>query len=186
LSGAITGFRRDRATGGLVPLNDRGGCVSSGERVAGDVRCALVVHQLAGARSVVVSPDGRELYVAAFDPGAVVALGRNPVNGLLAASSPSCLQAAREPRCPAALPFLHGAAALAIAPDGGAVYVISEGGNSLVQLMRNPADGALTLASESPTALSPLSGPVALALSPHGDSIYVASPFDHGVEALTG
>jgi DNA-binding beta-propeller fold protein YncE len=146
----------------------------------------LVVRQLAGARSVVVSPDGRELYVAAFDPGAVVALRRNPVNGLLAASSPSCLQAAREPRCPAALPFLHGAAALEIAPDGGAVYVISEGGNSLVQLLRNPADGALTLASESPTALSPLSGPVALALSPHGDSIYVASPFDDGVAALTG
>jgi hypothetical protein len=64
--------------------------------------------------------------------------------------------------------------------------VISEGGNSLAQLLRNPADGALTLVSESPTALSPLSGPVALALSPHGDSIYVASPFDDGVAALTG
>jgi DNA-binding beta-propeller fold protein YncE len=185
LSGAVTGFRRDRATGGLTPLSDRGGCVSSGERAAGDVRCDLAVRQLAGARSVVVSPDGRELYVAAFDPGAVVALRRNPISGLLAAS-PSCLQAAREPRCPAALPFLHGAAALAIATDGGAVYVISEGGNSLVQLLRNPADGALTLVSESPTALRSLSGPVALALSPHGDSIYVASPFDDGVAALIG
>ena len=186
LSGAVTGFRRERDTGGLTPMNDRGGCVSSGERAVGDVRCDLTVRQLAGARSVVVSPDGGELYVAAFDPGAVVTLRRNPISGLLAASSPSCLQAARERRCPAALPFLHGAAALAIAPDGGAVYVISEGGNSLVQLLRNPADGALTLVSESPTALSPLSGPVAVALSPHGDSIYVASPFDDGVAALTG
>jgi DNA-binding beta-propeller fold protein YncE len=186
LSGAVTGFRRDPVTGGLTPLTHRGGCVSSGERAAGDVRCELEVRQLAGARSVVVSPDGRELYVAAFDPGAVVALRRNPISGLLAASSPSCLQAARGPRCPTALPFLHGAAALAMAPDGGAIWVISEGGNSLVQLLRNPADGALTLASASPTALSPLSGPVALAISPHGDSIYVASPFDDGVAALVG
>ena len=64
--------------------------------------------------------------------------------------------------------------------------MISEGGNSLVELLRNPTDGTLTLASESPTAVDPLSGPVALALSPGGQSIYVASPFDDGVAGLTG
>jgi hypothetical protein len=68
---------------------------------------------------------------------------------------------------------------------GSTVYVISVGGNSLVELLRNPADGALSLGSNSPAALGPLTGPVALALSPHGHSIYVASPLDDAVAGFT-
>jgi DNA-binding beta-propeller fold protein YncE len=186
LSGAVRGFRRDFSTGALTPLYRRGGCVSSGKRAEGDVPCAVSVPQLAGARSIALSPDGRELYVAAFDPGAVVVLGRNPKSGRLAARPPDCLQAALDASCPVGLPFLRGAAAIAIGPDGHVVYVISEGANSLVELLRNPFDGALTPASESPTTMDGLSGPIALALSPRGQSIYVASPFDDGVAALTG
>ncbi len=186
LSGAVRGFRRDPSTGALTPLYGFGGCISSGNGTDGDARCALTVPQLAGARSIVLSPDGRELYVAAFDPGALVTLGRNPISGVLGVRRPDCLQAAPDASCPVGLPFLHGAAALALAPDGSAVYVACEGANSLVELLRNPAEGALTLASDSPTAVDPLSGPVALALSPGGQSIYLASPFDNGVAALSG
>jgi len=186
LSGAIRGFRRNSSTGALTPLYRRGGCISSGTRGEGDAPCAVSVAQLAGARSIALSPDGRELYVAAFDPGAVVVLGRNPKSGRLTARPPNCLQATPDASCPVGLPFLRGAAVLAIGPDGRAVYVISEGGNSLVELLRNPTDGALTPASESPTTMDPLSGPTALALSPGGASIYVASPFDNGVAGLTG
>jgi len=186
LSGAVRGFRRNRLTGALTPVRGPGGCISSGKRVAGDVPCAVRVHQLAGARSIALSPDGHELYVAAFDPGAVVVLRRDPTHGVLAALPPNCLQTAPDASCPVGLPFLRGAAALAMGPDGSVVYVLSEGGDSLVELLRNPTDGALTLASESPTAVGPLSGPVALALSPRGQSIYVASPFDDGVAGLTG
>jgi len=186
LSGAIRGFLRNSSTGALTPLYRRGGCISSGTRGEGDAPCAVSVPQLAGARSIALSPDGRELYVAAFDPGAVVVLGRNRKSGRLTARPPDCLQAAPDASCPVGLPFLRGAAALAIGPDGRVVYVISEGGNSLVELLRDPTDGALTPASESPTTMDPLSGPIALALSPRGGSIYVASPFDDGVAALTG
>jgi 6-phosphogluconolactonase (cycloisomerase 2 family) len=186
LSGAVRGFLRNRSTGALTPLYGRGGCISSGNYAAGDRSCEVKVPQLAGARSIALSPDGHELYVAAFDPGAVVVLDRDPTSGTLAAPPPNCLQAAPDASCPVGLPFLHGAAALAMGPDGRVVYVISEGGDSLVELTRNPTDGTLTLASESPTAVLPLSGPVALALSPLGQSIYVASPFDDGVAGLTG
>lgn len=186
LSGAVRGFLRNSSTGALKPLFRRGGCISSGKRAYGDVPCAVWVPQLAGARSIALSPDGRELYVAAFDPGAVVVLARNPKSGRLAARPPDCLQAAPDASCPVGLPFLHGAAALAIGPDGRAVYVVSEGANSLVELLRNPTDGALTPASESPTTIDPLSGPIALALSPLGQSIYVVSPFDAGVSGFTG
>ena len=186
LSGAVRVFRRNSSTGALTPLYRRGGCVSSGTRGEGDAPCPVSVPQLAGTRSIALSPDGRELYVAAFDPGAVVVLGRNPRSGRLSARPPDCLQAAPDVSCPMGLPFLHGAAALAIRPDGRAVYVISEGGNSLVELLRNPADGDLTPASETPTTMAPLSGPVALGLSPGGGSIYVVSPFENGVAGLTG
>lgn len=186
LSGAVRGFLRNSSTGALTPLYRRGGCISSGMRGEGDAPCAVSVPQLAGARSIALSPDGRELYVAAFDPGAVVVLGRNPKSGRLAAGPPNCLQAAPDASCAVALPLLRGAVALAVGPDGRVVYVIAEGGNSLVELLRNPTDGALTPASENPTTTDPLSGPIALALSPRGGSIYVASPFDDGVAALTG
>jgi 6-phosphogluconolactonase (cycloisomerase 2 family) len=185
LSGAVRGFLRNRSTGALTPLYRRGGCISSGKRTASDVRCAVTVPQLAGALSLALSPDGRELYVAAFDPGAVVALRRNPRSGRLAPGPPNCLQAAPDARCPLGLPFLHGASALAMGAHGSAVYAISVGGNSLVELLRNPVDGALGLSSKSPTTLGPLTGPVALALSPHGHSIYLSSPLDNAVAGFT-
>ena len=186
LSGAVRGFLRNRSTGALKPLYGHGGCISSGKRAAHDVSCAVTVPQLAGARSMALSPDGRELYVAAFDPGAVVVLQRDPHSGVLAALPPNCLQATSDASCPVGLAFLHGTAALAMGAHGTVVYVISEGANSLVELLRRPTDGALTLASEMPTGMDPLSGPAALALSPSGPGIYVASPFDDGVAALTG
>jgi DNA-binding beta-propeller fold protein YncE len=185
LSGAVRGFLRNRSTGALTPLYGRGGCISSGRRAASDARCAATIPQLAGARSLALSPDGRELYVAAFDPGAVVVLRRNPRSGRLAAGPPNCLQAAPDASCPLGLPFLHGASALAMGAHARVLYVISVGGNSLVELLRNPADGALSLRSNSPTALGPLTGPVALALSPQGHSIYLASSLDNAVAGFT-
>jgi 6-phosphogluconolactonase (cycloisomerase 2 family) len=185
LSAAVRGFLRNRSTGALIPLHGRGGCISSGKPPVHDARCGATVPQLAGARSLALSPDGRELYVAAFDPGAVVVLRRNPGSGRLAAGPPDCLQAMPDASCPQALPFLHGASALAMGAHGNVVYAISVGGNSLVELLRNPADGALSLSSKAPTATGPLTGPVALSLSPHGQSIYLASPLDNAVAGFT-
>jgi 6-phosphogluconolactonase (cycloisomerase 2 family) len=185
LSGAVRAFVRDRATGTLQPMYKRGSCISSDDHAPGDVACAVRVAQLSGARSIALSPDGRELYVAAFDPGAVVVLGRDPTSGRLAARRSSCLQALPDPGCPVALPSLRGAAAVAMATNGRAVYVIGEGANSLVELLRDPADGALTFAGDTPTVVDSLSGPAGLAVAPGGASIYVVSPFQGDVAAFT-
>jgi 6-phosphogluconolactonase (cycloisomerase 2 family) len=185
VSGAVRGFRLNRAKGTLIPLYGPGGCISSGERAPHDVPCNTREAQLAGARSIALSPDGRQLYVAAFDPGAVVVLQRAPATGTLSVSPPGCLQAARDQSCPLGLPFLHGAGAIAMGPAGSVVYVVSEGANSLVELVRNPADGSLALATGNPAALDGPNGPAALALSPGGEDIYVVSPFDDAVAAFT-
>lgn len=185
LSGAVRGFERNGATGALTPMFGLGGCISSDERAAGDVPCVVKVPQLAGARSIALSPDGRELYVAAFDPGAVVTLTRDPATGRLGVGPPSCLVTEPDADCPTGVASLRGAAALALTPDGAVLYVIGESANSLVEVLRDPSDGGLTLGDATPTTVPELSGAIALALSPGGQSVYVASPFDDGVAALT-
>jgi len=186
VSGAVRGFVRNPLTGALTPLFGRGDCVSSGELADDDVPCTVRVPQLAGARALALSPDGRELYVAAFDPGAVVALARNPASGRLRPLASGCLQALADAQCPTGVPLVRGAAALAIGPGGEAVYVACEGANSLLALARDARDGKLTLPAANASVPAPLGGPTALALSPGGGSIYVASPFDGGVAAFTG
>ena len=184
VSGAVRGFTRNGSTGALAPLDGDGGCVSSGNYADMDKSCELKVPQLGGARSLALSPDGRELYVAAFSPGAVVTLGRNPSTGRLLALPPNCLQAQADSSCPTGRTLLRGAAALALAPGGRVLYVLAEGADTLVELLRDPAEGTLTPAGETPVANDPLSGPVAIALSPSGQNVYMASPFDNGVAAL--
>lgn len=184
LSGAVRAFARNRRTGLLKPLEGRGDCVSSPGAAPGDVACVLTMPELDGARALALSPNGRELYVAAFDPGAVVTLERDPKSGRIEPGPSDCLQAQSSAACPDGLAFLRGTVAIEAAPDGLAVYALSEGGNSIVELERDPAYGGLSLAGPSPSGLGPLGGPAALALARGGGSLYIASPFDDGVAAL--
>ncbi len=162
LSGAVRGFLRNRSTGALKPLYGHGGCISSGKR-GGPRRAPApsTVPQLAGARSIALSPDGRELYVAAFDPGAVVVLQtRSPQRGARRAASQLPAGGARRAAARWGFPFCTARRRWRWGRTARVVYVISEGANSLVELLRSPTDGALTLASEIPTGMDPLSGPV--------------------------
>lgn len=186
VSGAVRAFLRNRVTGALTPLYGPGGCVSSGEHADDDVPCQPYVPQLAGARSLALSGDGRELYVAAFDPGAVVVLARNRKSGRLQPQPSGCLQALGDASCPTGVAMLRGASALAVAPDGDYVYVACEGADSLVALARSPTDGTLSLPPTAPIDEAAPGGPAALAVSPGGGSLYVASPFDSAVAAFAG
>lgn len=191
VSSAVASFQRNRFTGRLRPLAGPGSCVSSSSTrpapARRDLACGVTVPELGGARALALSPDGRELYVAAFDPGAVVALARDPANGRLTAlpGPPLCLQAIADDGCGAAVPELHGAAALAASPDGSTVWVAAQGGDSILALRRDPANGSLTLASSSADASAPVGGPDALVATPDGRHLYVASPFDDAVAGLS-
>jgi DNA-binding beta-propeller fold protein YncE len=189
-SSAVDVFQRNRFTGRLLLVPGSGGCVSSSSTrpspAPRDVPCAVTVPQLGGARSLALSPDGRQLYVAAFDPGALIALDRDPATGRLAAMAgpPLCLQATPDEICAAGIPALHGAAAVAVAPGGATVWVACEGGDSIVALRRDAATGRLSLLSSAPTAGAPLAAPDALIASGDGRQLYVASPFDDAVAGL--
>jgi DNA-binding beta-propeller fold protein YncE len=65
-SGAVDVFNRNADSGALIQKRRRAGCVAT--RAARD--CALG-RALAGASSVAVSPDGKNLYSVAFDSNAV-------------------------------------------------------------------------------------------------------------------
>lgn len=190
ISGSVVAFQRNRFTGRLFPIRGPGGCVGNAsprpEPAPDDAPCPVTVPQMGGARSLALSPNGRELYVAAFDPGAVIALQRDPHTGRLAPlpAPPLCLQAYPDPSCPVGIAQLHGASAVALSPSGAIVWVACEGGDSLVALRRDALSGRLAPLSAVPTAGAALGAPDSLAITRDGRYLYLASQFDDAVAGL--
>lgn len=127
---------------------------------------------LAGAEGVVVSPDGRNVYVAAQGDSAVSTFARDPATGALTYGS--CISSgavgcgATTP-APGDLLYPRGAT---IAPDGLGVYIA--GANSgVAAFRREPSTGALTWV-QSTAELAPALV-VGVAVSPDGSSVYAGS-----------
>ncbi len=127
------------------------------------------VDGLDGPRSIVISPDGKNLYVAAYDDNKLSVYSRNSVTG-----DASFLGVYEEGDQD--VEELTGPHALALSPDGKNLYV-ALWSNEIIVFDRNSSSGLLTYQSK----LSYLEGetkkesPRALALSPDGKFMYVAS-----------
>ena len=121
----------------LAPLPGREGCVTEG----GDGGCRPG-RALEGVSGLVVSRDGRHVYSAARDSGAVAAFRRDRHTGMLRqlGGRRGCAGGAPPDGCTTAR-NLAGARALTLSPDGGNVYVATAGG--LVVLARDRRTGAL-------------------------------------------
>jgi len=141
----VLAFRRDLRTGALAPIPGRAGCVAATGLGEGGIDC-VTDPAVAGATSLVVSPDGRQAYAVsgtdAGGAGAVAILARDrstgaltpaPARGGCVAASGGCAHARG----------LHGAAAVALSPDGANVYVVSFLGCSVAVFDRDPTTGAL-------------------------------------------
>lgn len=132
-----------------------------------------------------LSPDGKQLYVAGGDDDAVVRLDVATDGSL---SDGGCISDLDGP-CATTTPGLTGAYGLAVAPDGGDVYVTGYDDDALVRLDRS-ATGVLTagtcvqLAPAGPgcTAAPGLANPWLPEVSPDGLSVYV--PSDAGAVAI--
>ncbi len=130
------------------------------------------VDGLGGARHLVVSPDGRHLYVATYDDNTVAVFRRDATDGTL-----TFVEAAANP----------GGAWIAISPEGGSVYVTTGSGGSLVAFGRDAATGQLSFRGtlrDGEQGIDGLGGASGLAVSPNAAHVYVASREDSAVAAF--
>jgi len=95
------------------------------------VGCSLG-HALEAPEGIVVSPDGANVYAAAFETGAVAVLNRNTETGAVMQKSgkKGCLARGQIADCKGAR-ALRGAGSLAFSPDGRYLYVTAWGSDAV-------------------------------------------------------
>jgi len=125
------------------------------------------IEALDGARQIVVSPDGAQVYVAA---GEVVLFDRNSSTGALTFVDATTLSGTAV------------AEALGFSPDGAHLYV--RGNDALVVLARNATTGLLTEVEslvDDTAGVDGLSGRGAVVVSPDGAHVYTGSVGDRSL-----
>jgi DNA-binding beta-propeller fold protein YncE len=148
-----------------------------------------------GANDVVISPDGRNVYVASFSSDAVAIFDRDPATGALTQRpGAGCIAHAGAGNCSPGR-ALDGPTDLAISPDGRNVYVTASESNSVAIFDRDPATGDLTQDAGMGGCLSPagdggcrpgvaLLRAGAIAVTADGKSAYVTASFSNSVVIL--
>jgi DNA-binding beta-propeller fold protein YncE len=183
INGTLTVFDR-LADGTLRQKPGIQGCLSSRAVELLPGYCAPVAA-IQGASSVAVSPDGRNVYVAALLSDAVAVFDRAADGALTQKSgSAGCISDSGVAPCADGV-GLGGARAVTISPDGASVYVAAEESGAIAVFDR-AADGALTQKAGLDGCVSESgSGPCAdgraltgvhgLAASGDGTSVYAVS-----------
>ena len=166
-SDSIVIFDRDLATGALTQKAGVAGCISE----TGTGASCTDGASLFQPRRPVVSQDGKNVYVPAFDSDAVAVFTRNLSNGSLTQQASATVA---------------NVTSVAIGPDGRTVYVTSSNG-IVMTFDRDQSTGALTpkagvagCVSETGNGVSCADGKALAqaqeaAVSPDGRSVYVAS-----------
>jgi DNA-binding beta-propeller fold protein YncE len=150
---------------------------------------------LVGSASIVLSPDGRNAYVASPSWDSVSILSRDQATGALSpiVSSDGCLDSATflYPDCTSARE-LGGADDVAISPDGRNVYVSAPTDSAIVIFDRDPLTGLLTLSGTTSGCVNgdgsnscaegrALDGVNSVTISPDGENAYVSSTGTSGI-----
>ncbi|MEV8504730.1 beta-propeller fold lactonase family protein [Actinoplanes sp. NPDC051475] len=142
--------------------------------------------------SVVVSPDGKNVYVGSIANSAVASFSRNATTGALTrlAGTTGCHSNGTLAGCTKVPGVLGAVSDLSISPDGKNVYAVGYNSSTVAEFSRNATTGALTLLS-SPngclydngvgtppagcTAAWKLSGADGVVVSPDGAYVYVTA-----------
>jgi sugar lactone lactonase YvrE len=177
-SNAIVRFKRNRATGALTPK----GCIA--DPANNPDGCAKTAKGIDYPDAVVISPDGKSVYVGAYEANAVVSLKRNRKTGGLTPAGCIAEKGENPDGCPRTTPGLYNVESLAISPDGRALYA---GGDvsTFVRFKRSRANGALApkgcVGDKSDNyekckqTAEGIRGDVSLAVSPDSKSVYAGS-----------
>jgi DNA-binding beta-propeller fold protein YncE len=167
--------------GRLVQPRGTDGCVHR----SGINRCARG-RAVTSPVDLVVSPDRRHVYVAAYGSHAVAVFARDRRTGLLdqLPRRRGCVRQGRGGRC-ASGRALGAPSSIAMSPDGRSVYVAASGSDALSIFARNRRTGVLRQLpgargcfSERPgggcTMGRALNEPTSVAVSPDGTRVYAA------------
>lgn len=179
-SDGVAVFRRDRRTGTLRQLRGRAGCVrNGGGRGCGRARA------LRDPWRIVVSPDGRHVYVASFGSRAIAVFARNRRTGALRQlkGRAGCVSDRPRAGCGDGR-ALAAPNSLALSPGGRFLYV---GGNGIAVLRRNVRTGAVvqvggsngcvtTTGREGCSRGRAVEQVLDIALDRDGDNLYAADP----------
>jgi DNA-binding beta-propeller fold protein YncE len=166
--------------GRLVQPRGADGCVHR----TGTNRCARG-HAVTSPEDLVVSPDGRHVYVAAYGSNGVAVFVRSRRTGLLdqLPRRRGCVRHGRGGGC-ASGRALGAPASIAISPDGRSVYVAASGSDALSVFARNRRTGVLRQLPGARGCFSAQPGggctvgrglnePTSVAVSPDGTRVYV-------------
>lgn len=134
---------------------------------------------LNGPRELVLSPDGKNLYVVSELDNSLVSFGRNPISGLLSYQSTMTDGYL-------GVDGLLGARGITINKQGDKIYVAGYRDNSLVEFIRNTNTGSLSIAKilkNSVDNVKGIAGASTVALSSDEKIIFVTG-FTYGTLAL--
>jgi DNA-binding beta-propeller fold protein YncE len=178
--------------GTLTQLSGSSGCVV-GQSATSRAGCTVVralngPGPFLGSRAVAVSPDGRNVYVAASDAKAIAVFARDARTGALRQRSGTagCIAVGGSGGC-ARGRSLTGPNSVAVSGDGKTVYATSFESDAVAVLRRNRKTGALTQTKNATgcltgragttgcTVVRGIDGPDVVVVSPDGGNVYVGS-----------
>jgi DNA-binding beta-propeller fold protein YncE len=190
-SNSISVFHRNRQTGALTQLPAAAGCISGLP-----IPICAAGRGLVGPDVVVISPDGRNVYVGSFFGNAIAVFDRDPSSGALIqpGDTTGCIAEAIS-GCASGV-ALGAPEGMAISGNGASVYVASALSNAVAVLARNTSTGTLTQPASGSGCIvdSPLSGCTtgvqlsganAVTISPGNGDAYVTSLFSNSVTSFT-
>jgi DNA-binding beta-propeller fold protein YncE len=133
ISNSVTAFSRSRTTGGLVQKQGTAGCLVWLRAVG----CSFG-RALRAPEGLAISPDGKNVYVAAFANSAIDVLDRGKRVGKVTqkAGRRGCLAPRSVPGCTRAR-ALRGVSSIALSPDGRYLYSTSFGSDAVNVFRRN-------------------------------------------------
>ncbi len=192
VSNAVASFRRNPSTGALTQADDGSGCITNAPTTG-----CTTGRALDGPDVVIVSPDGKNVYVGAFKGNAIAVFARNTSTGALTqpTGTTGCIVDTPTSGCATAL-ALAAPEGMAISGDGNNVYVATALSSALDVFTRDSSMGALTQASDGTgcivestlsgcTTGTQLGGADAVAVSPNDGDVYVTSVLSNSVTTFT-
>lgn len=176
--------------GALTQLKGKSGCLVDRSKRGG--RCTRVralrgPAPFLGSNAVAISPDARNVYVAAANSNAIAVFKRNAKTGELTQRSggKGCIAANGASGCAVAVGLDH-PNSVVVSADGDNVYATAFGSDAVTTFSRSPSTGALSQAGDGSGCIAnaaiagcttgrALDGADVVTVSPDGNNVYVGS-----------